>query len=221
MFAAVVLSIAVQPVATMPTAPTRLLVRVEPQTALRAPLLTAVTTEARRIWRPYLDVVFAASDDPVGSDFDDEISLQILDRALSRSARDRASLGEIRFVGAGAPVRRIAVSAAGARELAAETIWAGRPIAVMPRSISNAFLTHALARATAHEIGHYLLRSSAHTSRGLMRAAFPTDELMADGLEKYQLEPAQSARLLRQRLARAPAAPGVEGALQEDRSVLE
>ena len=40
-------------------------------------------------------------------------------------------------------------------------------------------IARALGRALSHELGHYLLTSRAHTSRGLMRALWPSPELFA------------------------------------------
>ncbi len=47
----------------------------------------------------------------------------------------------------------------------------------LPHRLSDLFLTRALGRALAHEIGHYLLGTSRHTARGLMRARFLPREL--------------------------------------------
>jgi hypothetical protein len=47
----------------------------------------------------------------------------------------------------------------------------------LPHILSDLLLSRALGRALAHEIGHYLLGTSRHTARGLMRATFLPLEL--------------------------------------------
>jgi hypothetical protein len=48
-----------------------------------------------------------------------------------------------------------------------------------------------------HELGHFLLRSTAHTPRGLMRAAYGTPELMDDSVQPYALTRTQVAEIRR------------------------
>jgi hypothetical protein len=51
-------------------------------------------------------------------------------------------------------------------------------------------LSRALGRALAHEIGHYLLGTSRHTARGLMRADFSPLELLEPATrQRYGLDP--------------------------------
>jgi hypothetical protein len=52
-------------------------------------------------------------------------------------------------------------------------------------------ISRALGRALAHEIGHYLLRTSRHTARGLMREHFYPLELLEPATrQRYGLDPA-------------------------------
>ena len=50
-----------------------------------------------------------------------------------------------------------------------------------------------VGRALAYECGHYLLRSKSHTTRGLMRAAWPSDEFFAFNRNGFELTPEQRA----------------------------
>lgn len=50
------------------------------------------------------------------------------------------------------------------------------PTQAVPESVMQHRLGVVLGRAVAHEIGHYLLESSAHAGRGLMRASFQPRE---------------------------------------------
>jgi hypothetical protein len=58
-----------------------------------------------------------------------------------------------------------------------------------------------LGRAVAHEVGHYLLRTSTHSASGLMRATIDVREF-ADVRSAFQLDPVAQAYLAR--LAAAP-----------------
>jgi hypothetical protein len=48
-------------------------------------------------------------------------------------------------------------------------------------------LGRALGRALSHELGHYLLQSKGHTTRGLMRATWPSDEFFAMNRSGFEL----------------------------------
>jgi hypothetical protein len=64
------------------------------------------------------------------------------------------------------------------------------------RARNDLLVSRALGRALAHEIGHYLLRKSRHTSRGLMRAHFYPLELLEPATrDRYSLDPADRAAL--------------------------
>jgi hypothetical protein len=70
----------------------------------------------------------------------------------------------------------------------------------------------ALARGIAHELGHYILRSSAHASNGLMRPRLTVFDMMVPGTDLFRLLPDQ-IKLLERRtatgmLAEAPSSPG-------------
>lgn len=78
----------------------------------------------------------------------------------------------------------------------------------LPHILSDLFLSRALGRALAHEIGHYLLGTSRHTARGLMRAQFLPLELPESATRhRYGLDPVDRDAL---RLCR-PVATSQEG----------
>ena len=86
--------------------------------------------------------------------------------------------------------------------------WLGRTIDTLPPALRQRFMTRALSRSAAHEIGHYLLRSSAHAARGLMRERMTVEEIMDDAPALYRLLPGEIASLdqrLAGALAEAPA----------------
>jgi hypothetical protein len=78
----------------------------------------------------------------------------------------------------------------------------------LPHILSDLFLSRALGRAFAHEIGHYLLGTTRHTARGLMRAHFLPLELSESATrQRYGLDPVDRDAL---RLCR-PVATSQEG----------
>ena len=110
-------------------------------------------------------------------------------------------LGWIEFLD-GRPRNTITVSIAAARTLMNHGKWLGRPIDTLPPALRQRFVTRALSRSAAHEIGHYLLRSSTHAARGLMRERMTIDEIMDDAPALNRLLPDEIASL-DQRLAGA------------------
>ena len=68
--------------------------------------------------------------------------------------------------------------------------WSG-----LPKNMQRLFLERALARAIAHELGHYLLASRQHTAQGLMRGQLTPDDIMQPRRSSYRLDRAQVQRL--------------------------
>jgi hypothetical protein len=69
----------------------------------------------------------------------------------------------------------------------------GRPVNRMPSSEVELLLGRLLGRALAHEMGHYLLRSRAHTRSGLMRGERTIREFVSEGRRSFQVNPEQRA----------------------------
>jgi hypothetical protein len=67
----------------------------------------------------------------------------------------------------------------------------GRSIDRMPPGQVNVLLGTLLGRALAHELGHYLLRSSAHTGTGLMRGRRTIHEFIAPGRKGFDISTEQ------------------------------
>jgi hypothetical protein len=64
------------------------------------------------------------------------------------------------------------------------------PFTILPEK-NDLLVSRALGRALAHEIGHYLLRTSRHRARGLMRAHFyPLELVEPASRQRYSLDPA-------------------------------
>ena len=174
----------------------RVVVRIDPHSATRGINMANVVDEIREIWKPYVDVDFADADDVRARGDDADLRLVITDRPRPPGSSDALALAWITFVAPGQPANTMTASVAAVRSLMRER-WRERPIVELPLRLQRRFVAHALSRSIAHEIGHYLLRSTAHAQRGLMRAQMTVSELMEDGLGLFRLEPAQIERLER------------------------
>ena len=103
-------------------------------------------------------------------------------------AEGHGALGWIPFTADG-PAPSIHLSRANAEALIRQT----------PGVTDTTILVHeiligrALGRALSHEIGHYLLKSRVHTPHGLMRAIWPSDELLSRDRRGFELTAEQRA----------------------------
>jgi hypothetical protein len=188
MSAAVLAVLLTATVAQPPTPRPALVVVVdqETQVPLRDAQLRALDREVGHAWSAYANVMVRDGRRAVPTAADDVLTLVITDR-LSSSGD---GVGWIQFVD-GEPSHTIYVSEAMAARLVAEGQVGGRRIAYWPPKVRETFLVHAIALAVAHEVGHYLLRSKAHASSGLMRARFTVDDFMhgppaAAGLDRVE-----------------------------------
>jgi hypothetical protein len=201
--------------AAAPAPRLRVLVRIDPGGASKGFRIPDVVDQIREIWRPYIDIEFAAGEASSASlgaapglshdlpGYDDELRLLITDRLRAQGSADEATLGWIQFV-AGRPEATITVSVAAARALMSRGSWLGRPIDELPLRFQRQFVTHALGRGAAHEIGHYLLRSPTHAPYGLMRQRMTVPDIMDQGLALFRLRTSE-ASMLERRALRAPA----------------
>ena len=85
-----------------------------------------------------------------------------------------------------------------------ETVYVhGVPLISGPTHFARLAFAHALGRALAHEVGHYLL-GPVHAPYGLMRATFSAHELLdTPMLGVYALDGTSRSRLIARRLERA------------------
>jgi hypothetical protein len=144
------------------------------------------------IWSPVLDLVVASPGEGGRFAASDRVHLTLTTGTLPGS--EATGLGWIQFVN-GEPEPAITVSVTAARHLMEAGSWRGKALASLPKRISRVFLQRTLARAVAHEIGHYLLRSRTHDSRGLMRPVFTVDEMMDGRAALVRLSAEEVARL--------------------------
>jgi hypothetical protein len=181
----------------------RLLVQIDSPAAASDLRIADLMENVRTIWRPYADIDFGGIEVEAAANHDDQLRLLITERPQRPGQVAGAALGWIEFLD-GRPRNTITVSIAAARTLMHQAKWLGRPIETLPPTLRQRFVTRALSRSAAHEIGHYLLRSSSHAVRGLMRERMTIEEIMDDGPALNRLLPGEIASL-NQRLAGAQA----------------
>jgi hypothetical protein len=103
-------------------------------------------------------------------------------------------LGWIKFAD-GRPQQEIYVSYANAEKLMEES----RGVIGFDNNMSIAerqrMLGRVMGRALAHELGHYLLATKAHTAKGLLKAVRSAQELFGFDRRRFQLEPAQRTQI--------------------------
>jgi hypothetical protein len=188
----------------------RVLVTVDLRTTNSGVHVREVMDDVRAIWKPYLDLEFDGQD-AISTPYDDQVRVAIVDRPRPGSSADAASLGWIDFSAPGKPSNTVKVSTAVITRLLADGRWGDRPLRDLPLTYRARFVKQALARAIAHELGHYLLRSSAHASEGLMRTRLTIFDMIVPGTHLFRLLPDQ-IKLLERRtatsvLAAAPSSP--------------
>jgi hypothetical protein len=185
-FAALLAAAAANTAATPVDRPVvRVVVRTERALVVDRRTLTGIVTTTRDIWRPYADVTFefaSAEQVPAGA-----LQLLITDRVSPVS--DGASLGWIEFID-GRPSNVITVSTTAVATLMKASRWNGTP-----KMVQRTFLERALARAIAHELGHFLLASREHAARGLMRGQLTAEEIMQPHRASFRLDRAQVDKL--------------------------
>jgi len=162
-------------------------------------LVSRVLAEADAIWR-YAGFAFEWERVPQEAA---AASLQVVIghdvRGLSNGA---LALGWIVFADS-APLQQIYVSYENALQLLVESPGVG-PLGNMPILERETLLARAMGRVLAHEMGHYLLSSKAHTQTGLMRARITATEFFSNDNRRFKLDNAQrssiTARLSRESL---------------------
>jgi hypothetical protein len=162
-------------------------------------LVAAVLAEADTIWRPggvsfswrRVPPVQATSPGIERAPYlSNTLRLTIGDeRGAGRDGR--LPLGWIVFDDVTVPQQEIYLSHANAQAMLDSASSVVGIVNQMPPSQRETLLARAMGRALAHELGHYLLASKAHTGRGLMKAVLTAVELFQPGNGAFRIEPAQ------------------------------
>ena len=130
-------------------------------------LRAAVIEEAARIWAPY-HVAIGMDPAPI------TLHVSFVERPAARL--NDHSLGSIDFCD-GVPESAISLYAGTAAEL----VWSASQMTGphWPEGYKDVLLRRVLGRALAHEIGHFLLRTTSHSPEGPMSAVQAVVDLMA------------------------------------------
>lgn len=167
-------------------------------------VIAGVRAEVDAIWNPYqIDIVWESqreSDQQASPD----LWVHFVE-GTSPSAR-REGLIAIAWLTFhnGAPTQRIRVSRMAAAAILRTTSWdGGRQVLIDgPNRLRNDALARIVGRALAHEVGHYLLASSKHADRGLMRAVIYPKDLVSAGTSFLTLRDADVQALRAARVER-------------------
>jgi hypothetical protein len=161
-------------------------------------LVKSVLAETDAIWR-HSGFTFAWQLAPR------EASAATLQVVIGRDVRPGLggglALGWITFDG-WRPEPTVYVSYTNAQQLMVESPGVVGALASMPLLEKQTLLGRAMGRALAHEMGHYLLESKAHTLNGLMRARITASEFFGMNNGEFKLDNGQrssiTARLTRE-----------------------
>jgi hypothetical protein len=107
----------------------------------------------------------------------------------------QTTLGWIHFDERSVPDPEIHVSYVNALDLLAHSSGVVGVAASMPAAERDMLLGRAMGRALAHEMGHYLLASKAHTAKGLMQTRRSAADLFAADRAHFQIDEAQRSRV--------------------------
>jgi len=155
------------------------------------------TGEVERVWEPY-GVTLCWAEGPRGCEgVEARVRVLIADDLPASAIRETARqpvVGRITFH-AGAPGSDIVLSLTSARTLVVRATLGGRPISDWPTAIAAHFIPLVMGRALAHEIGHYVLGTREHASRGLMSSSFRPDEVTFGGVTRFSLPRPDAARM--------------------------
>ena len=150
-----------------------------------------VLQEAADIWRAAgVDVVWQRNDGTVAAKPSVLVTIGNW-RGKGMSVDKTMPLGWIVFTD-GAPEHEIYVSYTNAELLLDESRGSQRT-SQMPRAERETMLGRAMGRAMAHELGHFLLASTAHSARGLMQAQRTSTEFFSTDRSRFALEPRDRA----------------------------
>ena len=144
-------------------------------------LLIQVFDEANAIWGPAGIVLDWHRITSKEADADGRVTVEIEDDRRDFGGRRRA-LGSIPFTAKG-PAPSIHLSLSAAEAMIRET-----PVVIDATiGMHETLMGRALGRALSHELGHYLLKSKGHTRQGLMRATWPSAELLSIDRRGFEL----------------------------------
>jgi hypothetical protein len=186
------------PVTTLPP----MIVTVSVSSDVSPSLVPLVLAETDAVWRS-TGFVFvwrraARQGEPHDSEAGPSVpsTLRVVVGDEAGSAGDgNVPLGWIRFDDDTSPQQEIHVSYANALALLMRSPGVVGDADRMPPAQRETLLARVMGRALAHEIGHYLFASKAHSTVGLMMASHTAAEFFAIERSRFSIAPAQRAQL--------------------------
>jgi hypothetical protein len=152
---------------------------------IRESLVNRVFAEVEAIWGPTGIVFDWHRITATGAVHAEHLDVTIDEREDGFVAHPDA-LGWIAFTADG-PGSCIHLSRGRAEALIRGTSGLGDPTTFTHEML----LGRALGRALSHELGHYLLQSKAHTRHGLMRAVWPSQQILSFNRRGFELSAEQ------------------------------
>ena len=181
--------------AATPLPPSRVDIVLDVDSRLPAAIQGLAVDEAARLWAPYRVAVTLRKNPTVATAEPEGAVLAVrLAAPARRTMASSSPFGSIRFVG-GRPEPVVflhyeaigrAIASSGAMGLREEQ-W--------PAGLRDRIVGRTVGRVLAHEIGHFVLRSPKHASRGLMRPIHSIAELTAGNGEIFGLTPEDQSLL--------------------------
>ena len=144
--------------------------------------------EAARVWAPYrVDVTLRKVPSPVESSGPEGAVLSVHLAGLApRLMPSSSPFGSMRFVN-GLPEPVVFLHYDAISRAIANSVALGLREGQWPPALRDRMLGRIVGRVLAHEIGHFVLRSPRHASRGLMRPIQYIWELLAGDGELFGL----------------------------------
>jgi len=153
-------------------------------------LVSMILDETDAIWRP-TGLTFAWQRGPSPAT-PTMLRVTIDDERRPPTSGD-LPLGWIVFNDGSSPEPAIHLSYANALEYMTNARSVVGFVEKMPVLERDTYMSRALGRALAHELGHYLLASKAHTDEGLMSTRRSASELFGTSRRRFAISPAERA----------------------------
>jgi hypothetical protein len=187
-------------VATIALPPLALSVHAAPTMSSR--IIRQTLEEAAVIWRN-AGVTLVFEDDDCASGptrVVPSVRMHVTFEESSNASRpDALPIGWIDFDEVGDPMRQVHLSLDNATRILEG--WQGvGPVSRMTPFERNMLLARVLGRALAHELGHYLLSSKAHTKSGLMKAHHVAQDFLGLNRAGFEVDASQQALIASRRL---------------------
>jgi hypothetical protein len=160
-------------------------------------VLQGMQDEVTAIWGPQgVLCLWEVSSTGGSSSTAPPVRIVVIDNPIDPQAAPlKKALGWIDFHRQDGQSSVLYVSATAVKRLASMKRYGYRDLPWVSSFVIDRVMARALGRATAHEIGHYLLGTRRHSGDGLMRAAFRASDLVRRTRDGFTLDRAQRSEL--------------------------